>query len=76
MIQHWIMKLFFKNRNIFTTLGGSVGTINSTGTVPTSLKYLRIGSAINSSYLNGHIKHIAYFPRSLSQSETRTLTSV
>ena len=56
--------------------GGAVGT-DTSGTVPTGLSYLAIGSSssVGANSWNGHIRSIKYFPTRLSNAQLQALTA-
>lgn len=56
--------------------GGAAGT-DTSGTVPTGLSYLAIGSnsATGASSWNGHIRSIRYYPTRLSNAQLQALTA-
>jgi hypothetical protein len=53
--------------------GGAV-TEDTTGTVPTGLSTLRIGMSTGVYPWNGHIRHLAYFPRALTASQLQAMS--
>ena len=54
--------------------GGSVGT-DTSGTVPSGIDLMRIGSHRDGTYLNGHIRQITYIPRRLTNAELQARTA-
>ena len=71
----------YKDDSFFVTLGGNSGSSidrtdsTSDGSVPKSLNKLNIGcSEVNSFYLNGHIKKLAYYPQRLTNEQLQNLT--
>lgn len=53
--------------------GGTVGT-DTSGALPTGLTTLRFSGVVGSSYFNGHIRRIAYYPRRLSNAQLQAIT--
>lgn len=64
------------NLNDFAaSLNGSAVTTDTSGSVPTGIQELIIGSFFDGSNLNGHIKSITYTPKRLSNAKLQELTS-
>jgi hypothetical protein len=57
-----------------STNGGTPSTDN-TGTVPTGLTTLRLGSAFTASILNGYLRRITYYPVRLTNAQLQNLTA-
>jgi len=58
------------------TVDGSAPQTDSSGTMPTDVSVVRIGSWVsNPGYLNGHIKSLKYYPRRLTDTQLQELTS-
>jgi hypothetical protein len=56
-----------------TMNGGSVQT-DTSGTVPSGIVQLGIGNRLSGTYMNGHIRRIAYYNTRLSNAKLQTLT--
>lgn len=54
--------------------GGALVTSIVTGGVPGGLTNLRIGHNLGGSFLNGEIRHLAYFPRALTSTQLKAIT--
>ena len=62
--------------NFQAARGGTLGTADTSGTMPTGLTTLRLGApTAASSILNGHIRKLAYYPRRLSNTLLQQLTT-
>ena len=65
-----------KENEFAFTIDGSAPQTDSSGTMPTDVSIVRIGSfASNPAYLNGHIKSLKYYPRRLTNTQIQELTS-
>ncbi|KYP10550.1 MAG: hypothetical protein A0129_12190 [Limnobacter sp. CACIAM 66H1] len=65
----------YKANDFALSLNGSAPVFDIDGSVPNA-SILRIGSTINSGYLNGHIRQIKYFPQRLTNAQLQALTSL
>lgn len=67
----------YKLNDFAASLDGASVNTDTSGSVPTGITDLHIGGIkdSSSSYLNGHIKSIKYFPKRLSNAKLQELTS-
>lgn len=63
----------YKSGDYASVIGGGTASTSTVSGVPT-ITTLGIGSRVNT-FINGHIKHIAYFPRRVSNSQLQLLTT-
>jgi len=66
--------LAYATNNFAASTNGGTPSTDNTGTVPTGLTTLRLGSAFTSSILNGYLRRITYYPRVLTADELRQIT--
>ena len=57
------------------TNAGTVAT-DASGALPVGLSKLELGSFLNGTFLNGHLRRITYYPRRLTNAELQTLTTL
>jgi hypothetical protein len=66
----------YKANDFAMAEAGELGGTDSSGTVPTGISHLQLGSYNGSATpLNGHIKRIRYIPRRVSDAELQALTA-
>ena len=71
-----IAGIAMKDNAFASTVDGSAPQTDISGTMPTDVSVVRIGSwASNPAYLNGHIKSLKYFPRRLTDAQLQELTA-
>lgn len=66
--------LAYKAGDFALCLNGGTVTTDASGSVPSGLTTLRIGHGVSGLQMDGHIRHIAYFPRRLSNTDLQTIT--
>ena len=59
----------YKLNDFAASLDGSAVTTDTSGSVPTGIEELIVGSTFDGSFLNGHIKSIKYYPRRLTNAQ-------
>ena len=65
----------FTTNSSVNSVNGSVGTTDTSVAMPSGINRLLVGSGSGTSYMNGHIRQVAYYPRRLQNSELVALTS-
>ena len=71
-----IAGIAMKDNAFASTVDGSAPQTDNSGTIPTGVSVVRIGSwASNPAYLNGHIKSLKYYPRRLTDAQLQELTA-
>lgn len=65
----------YKLNDFAASLNGSAVTTDTSGSVPSGIQELIIGSFFDGSNLNGHIKKLMYIPRRLTNAQLVDLTS-
>ncbi|WP_430396949.1 phage head spike fiber domain-containing protein [Ferrovibrio sp.] len=69
------LALAYKANDFALAADGAVPLTDNSGSVPANLDMLRIGSQLGfGNWLNGCIRHIAYFPRRLPNAELQDIT--
>jgi hypothetical protein len=66
--------LAYAVNNVGFAKNGGAASVDLTVSIPTVLR-LEIGAHLNSTFLNGHIRRLAFFPRRLADAELTALTS-
>jgi hypothetical protein len=64
----------FKTDDFIAARGGTLGSADTSGAMPSGLTHFYLGQAI-SAHINGHIRKIAYWPRRLSNALLQSLTT-
>jgi hypothetical protein len=64
----------YKLNDFAVSTNGAAAATDTSGTVP-SISTLGLGSSYSSSYLNGHLRRVAYYPRRLANAELQALTA-
>jgi hypothetical protein len=66
----------YKQNDFQAAVGGTLGTADTAGNVPTASTHFRIGRTTeSSSYYGGHIRKVAYWPKRLSNTLLQQLTT-
>ena len=68
---------FYKANNFNGSVNGTVGTLDTSGSVPSGITEMRIGQSYlgTATYLNGHIRQITYLPRAVTTPELAARTA-
>lgn len=69
------MAFAFKKDAFAATADGAAVSADTSGEVPYSINSVRIGCHRDGTYLNGHIKRIAYYTERLSDAQLQALTA-
>lgn len=64
----------YKANDIRACNGGTLGTADTSATLPSGLTTLRLGQHAFGAQLNGWIRHFAYFPRALVNADLQEIT--
>ena len=68
--------LAYATNNVGSSLNGGAAKLDTSATLPSGITTLQLGAGYNSwEVFCGHIRHIAYFPRRISDSNLQLLTA-
>ena len=65
----------FRAANFNVACNGVLGNLVTSGTVPTAVTSLMVGSIVGLAQLNGHVRKLAYIPRRLPDAELQRRTA-
>lgn len=64
----------WKQNDVRAATNGTLGSADTSANIPTGLTTLRLAQHVSGANLNGHIRHIAYFPRALVNADLQEIT--